>query len=412
MARTAALAAVLAVALIPQTMSCESCRKGSAAARRTLPDSPPEIPPAERAEPWTWQTSSAAPYGLPSGCRMLAAPRLHAAPASRLLFIATPGDIDHLAVATTSGDDRPLTSTRGWVDVAAQGDGGTVEDVPWVQAAAPPLIASAAGKCVAILAQSDAMGPQTRLWLWRSGSTMERMTEGDQLYAADLRCEGVSCALLTSRPTEVAAPGASLWTGDASRAAASWTRRDLAEDKKGLRPLSIVGFEPGARRTTIAFDSPDGIAFMAVQGDATSDLGTVPRSGKLVDTAMVGDRPAAVFATGEVTAEGCTPLGAKLRVEAAGRAEAEVALPEMPESGYARAVERGLFVGWVARVNCKDPRRKVVKGVLIASDGVAGPVMTLGDADGLAVSTSGRSLAVWLRVSAGVAEIRGTCDGR
>ncbi len=399
------VACALAVTLSIGITGCSSCGRQPAPDGNRLRESPPDIPPAAAPEPWQWRPTSPAAYALPTGCSFSDTPRRHDMDTARLLFLAMPDDTDHLAVAQ-AGEGSDVTTLRGLLSIRD----ARVGDLPWTHLSSPPVMGSADGRWLAVLAHQEATSSHATLWLWRHGSPMEAIANGDQLAAVDARCGKTACAVLTTRPAEVASPGATVWQGRFDQPVAAWRRQDVAIDFKSARPLSIAGHDDSEPRTTIALDTQDGVAFFDVSTTGSRLLGAVPHDGSILDTVMLPQGPVAFSVVATRTPEGCAPAGVRLRLLMPGHEPQDISLPAVPESGYARRVGNGALLVWIARVNCKDPRRKVVQSLLVTRDGQAGPFMTVGDADGFALASAGNGFLLWLREEGGVTMLRGACS--
>jgi|GEM_PF-6472380 len=399
------VARALTVTLSIGVAGCGSCGRHPAPDGKRLQESPPDIPPAAAPEPWQWRPTSPAAYALPTGCSFSEAPRRHDIDTARLLFLAMPDDTDHLAVAQ-AGEGSDVTAMRGLLSLRD----ARVGDLPWVHLSSPPVMGSADGRWLAVLAHQEATTSHATLWLWREGSPMEAIATGDQLVAADARCGKNECVLLTTMPAEVASPGATVWQGRFDQPVAAWRRQDVAADVKGARPLSIAGHDDPEPRTTVALDTPNGIAFFEVSTTHSRLLGAVPQDGPILDTVMLPQGPLAFLVVATLTPEGCAPAGVRLRLAMPDRAPQDIPLPAVPESGYARRVGNGALLVWISRVSCKNPRRKVVQSVLVDGSGRPGPFMTVGDADGFALASAGKDFLLWLREEGGVTLLRGSCS--
>ena len=389
---------------------CNGTKRGEHDAARG--DTPFEIAPAPLVEPWRWQQASARDMAVPAGCRFTASPQRFATDTTRLFFMSPAGDPNTLAVAEGLADGGTISRARGLVSMPNESGVGGVRDVPWIHVDEPPVMASTGARFLSVLREADAFGPTVRLWLWRDGKPLEVLGDGDQLAATDARCDGESCVVLTTRASAVASPGATVWFGDASDAASSFARKDVAPEgtAKAAAPFAIARWDAASRAATIAIDSGGKIAFFAVKPDAIQGLGGVPKEHLVLDVVATKTTPLLVTTRGEPDDDGCVAQGAKVVLAAPGREAIELSSATPPASGYARPLGPGAFVTWIAPVNCKAPERKVVYGVLIGEDGVpASTPMALGNADGHAMTTSGMDVSVWLREPGGVTWIRMRC---
>lgn len=262
---------------------------------------------------------------------------------------------------------------------------------------------------MAVIPQADPFSPTVRLWLWREASPIAALAEGDGLAAIDARCEGDNCGLLTTRAGAVAAGGATLWTGAWSDPADKWTRTDLAGGvvPADARGVSIARFS-GPRDLTVAFESAGSIVFTRLGASGLETAGKVGRDDALLDVAMTASTPIALSMRGRADAEGCAPAAA-IVVRAPDREPIVLPLTALPLAGYARSVGAGVVVAWIQPVDCKTDRR-VVNAIAFDSSGVPmGSVVSIADADGFAMASTGEDVRLWLRDRAGVTQLDARC---
>lgn len=408
MNRSSALVALMLAALAGP--GCSSCEKESrpdpAATAASL-----EIAPGRLEPPWAWKPADPRYTAMPPGCRPLASPLRIDRPTQELAFFASPGDVGTLAVATGDPDPQTVTVTRGLVSLSTESP-GKVRDVPWLHVASPPVMASSAKGWIAVIPERTSFGPNIKAWLWREEGKLDVLAEGDRLTIVDARCDGDRCLILTTHAGEVAAPGASLWVGDAAGPSDAYERTDILAGQvpDGAAPSSIAHWDASHRTAVVIFDGPKEVLFVRVAGKVIQESGKVAHGASLLGGTTTRDANVAVMTRGEPDDEGCVAGGAQVEVAVPGKEPVLIPAPVPPASGYALGVGTGAIVTWIAPLNCKAPKRKLVYGVLLGADGrPTSSTMALGDADGHAVTTKGNEVHVWLRDPKGVTWLRAEC---
>jgi len=400
------MAAAVALPLIA-TAGCSSCDRSresiDAARPATL-----EIAPGTPVRPWVLQQPPTPGVALPVPCRMTRHPLLHPSEGQSLLFAAADGELRTLAVAAIDPSSG-VPSARGIVDTSAPDAGATNRDVPWLDARTPPVLAASKGRWLAVVSQHDPFSPNVHLWLWREGLPIAPLAEGDRLTPLDARCVGEECAVLTTRAGAVASAGATLWLGAWGDGLEKWKRLEVAGGAvpQDAQAVAMARFD-GASEAVVAFDSPEGILFVRVHGDAVSAAGRVERDDGLLDVSAAGALPVVVSVRGRPEAGGCKAT-ASLVVRAPEREPIVLPLTTFPSAGYARSVADGVIVAWPQPVDCITERRVLHAIALDSGARPAGSVVSVAEADGFALASAGEEIRIWLRESAGVRQVDGRC---
>lgn len=386
---------------------CSSCER--AGDRNREEPSAFEIAPGRPEAPWSWTETDPRPYAVPAGCRLLARPLRHARETKNVFFLAVPNDPKTLAVASGDAAPEQITVTRGLLSLDPDAKKES-RDVPWLHVASPPVLAATSRGWIALLEEPDAFSPLVRMWLWREGGKLQVVGEGDRLEVVDARCEATTCALLSTRMAAVATRGATLWLGDPQDASKMKRVEVPAESvPEGAVPLRIAGWN--GVEATIAFESPQSLTFLRAGEGGLHSVGSVPRTGPVLDVAATKDSCLVAMAIGEADDEGCVGEGAKVSIASTSGEPTLIPTRGLPDSGYARRLGDGTFVTWIGPPNCKAPERKVIHGVVL--DAAAKPrssAMAMSDANGHAVTTQGNEVHLWLRDPLGVTWLRAVCD--
>lgn len=370
-----------------------------------------EIPAGELPNQWRWHTVERPAVSLPPNCS-LDGPTLRTDLQTQdLRFAAVPDMLFRLAVAQGRSDSG--TAVRRGA-LGFRPDGGTdVVAFPWLYLDVLPPIAGSSAGWVAVLEQQQDIGSVSSLWLWREGRAPERLAEGDQLVAIDLRCTGEHCVVLTLRPGAVATRHVSLWFGAIQSGVGGLARHDvdwdIAEDAQAAVVSGLAGWAPQARTAWLSVSTPDGVGFVDVTPSTVGSRQFVdlPSDEHVLDAQVTSKGVGVVVST---VRESCT-TNALVRVSSPDRSM-EIKISSVPPtSGFLRTLGRGLLATWISAVNCEAPERKVVYAQVLDADGAPTSAGTyvLGDASGYAVTTSGDVLHVWLRDPTGVTWIRGKC---
>lgn len=412
---------------------CGRCSDGADADRdggqdagpRALPMASALLPPPE---PWAFQPLSGRPtVGLPAQCT-IRAPTLRAPVAPSHRFIADPRSLAALVVADAPGSPPALRS------VAALGfdtNGavlGPPSPVPWFAADAMPRLARGPdGAWVGAFVQPGAAGA-TRVGLWRGG-VAEMVGEGDDFDAVDLACSDRRCALLTTRLSRVAAPGADVWIGamaGASRPAGpgvgAFRRVEIApkEGVEGAHPAGIAAVDAGeaagkAAGVIVTMHEGEQLVFYEVDPSDPGHGAAGPREvGRLAAPHGVIDAaatPALMALThgSAADADGCGRGPVKARLERVGSPPVELKSPALALAGSVRRLGRGALVTWLAPLGCGVARR-VVFAIVTQPDGAPlGDPIPIADGVSYAVASAGDDVDFWIQDEENVTWVRARC---
>ncbi len=381
---------------------CERCQGATA---RPDAGAPPPIatsarPPDHLLAPMRFAAlPTAAGFGMPHGCTLTEPIRRTALPRAPVRFVAPRTTASEIVVAV--GREGGGIERRGILPLA----GGPPRDLPWEELDAPPLLDRAGAGWVGAFERD---GDPAEVTLWREGTGASPLASGDQLELADVACDDGQCAVLTTLVRAAAAPGATVTLGDASAAVASWTRHDVEENAEGpWRPVAIVSVDAKARRTVVALTEGTRTALWAVSADGPKRLGEVPSPNGVLDVVQA-TRP--IVLTADRPLSDCTTDRFPLRLAALGGETASLELGATPTSTYARSIDGGAVLAWVAPVSCKMPERTLVHALLLDAHGrPASSAMAVANATGFALSARGSRVDLWLQTGDALSWITATC---
>jgi hypothetical protein len=345
---------------------------------------------------------------VPAHCRERAATVRADVPAS-VRVVAEPTSLASLLVAEASGSP-PHLDAAGVLDLDPQGTSRLVAVVPWFEAVELPRLGRTRdGRWLAAVAQNGDGGATA--WMWRglrgAVTPAEVVGSGDGLQAVDLTCGVDRCALLTTRISRVAAPGAEVRVGAAGSALASWRRFEIgptAGAHTESSPFALCSVEPNVTLATIEGRQ---VALWRVEGDTAQEAWRLPAPHGVAE--VLDEPPLAVTFSSAVGDDGCAPAGANLRIERPGKAPLELASPAPPLATSLRRLGRGALLTWIAPLACGAERRVIFAVVLDAAGAPLGDVMAVGDASGFAVASEGAAVDLWVHRGAEVAWMRLAC---
>lgn len=420
---TAVAFAVLVVAVL--MLFCFGCKRDSKSLQKRQPQAHLQIPSAQLVEPWTWQEVGADTVAVPGGCRLVSRPLRYRRKTDDLVFVAAPGDVSTLAVATGDPSVDQVAMGRGLVAMTRKGH-KEVQDIPWIVLLQPPVMASFQTGWLAVLEQHDDSTSVGRLWLWRQPNLLQQLTEGDRVEAIDARCVPSRCVVLTTAVAKVATPGATLFIGQADQPAAAWKRVDLTgkEVADVAIPIRIVSLDD--TEVLVAFESEKKTFLVRVKGDERQPAGSVERAAVTLDI-VATDRTVVVVGTlVDPFGDGCVSGDHRLQLARVGGDPVVLSTPATPLTAYARRLQHGAFVSWSAPVDCptpssgvhdsrrikpSKPTRQTVYGLLLGADGApVSSIMAMAHADGHAMTTRDDHVHLWLRDAEGVTWLEATCN--
>ena len=419
---------------------CGRCSNDTDAAEDAGPPSiplPSALLPAPG--PWSFQPVSGRPtFALPAQCQ-IRAPTLRAPVASSTRFVADPRSLGALVIADAPGSPPTLSGAAG---LSFDSSGAAVAMpvlVPWFAADVMPRLARGPdGAWLGAFVQPGAAGAQ-RVALWRGG-VAESIGEGDGFDAVDLGCSDRRCALLTSRLSRVAAPGADVWIGappPGSRSpgpgAAAFRRVEipLKEGVNEALPVGVAAVDVGsavsppdagsAVSPPDAGEIPAGVIVTVLEGDqlvfyeaddpgqaGPHEIARLAAPHGVIDAAATPAALALTYGTA-VDADGCGRGPVKARLERVGLPSVELNSPAAPLAGSVRRLQRGALITWLAPLGCGVARR-VVFAVVTQSDGTPlGDPVPLADGVSFAVASSGDDVDLWIQDEEAVTWVRARC---
>jgi hypothetical protein len=394
---------------------CGRCSKGSGADQDAGTPSfplPSALLPAP--EPWSFQPATGRPtVALPAQCR-IRAPTLRGPVASSTRFLADPRSLAALVIADAPGSPPAL---RGAAALSFDSSGAALAPpapVPWFAADVMPRLARGPdGAWIGALVQPGAAGA-LRVALWRGG-VAESIGEGDGFDAVDLACSDRRCALLTSRLSRVAAPGADVWIGapppgspSSGPGAAAFRRAEipLKEGVNEAHPAGIAAVDVGVIVTVLEGDQ---LVFYEVDDPAgPHEIARLAAPHGVID-AVATPAPLALTVGTAVDADGCGRGPVKARIERAGGPSVELKSPAAPLAGSVRRLRRGALITWLAPLGCGVARR-VVFAVVTQPDGTPlGDPIPLADGVSFAAASSGDDVDLWIQDEEAVTWVRARC---
>jgi hypothetical protein len=387
----------------------------SCGARNDADAGPPPAPPpsALLPAPKAWQLEpqrGRLSLALPSSCRPRA-PTLEADVPKLSRFTTDPRSLGQLIVGEATGTPAQLVAAAALTVDGA----GVMRDpvsVPWTSAAQQPRLArSASGEWLGALAASAGAGAST-VWLWRglrAGAPTagpDHVGDGDGFEPVDLACGNDRCALLTTRMSRVAAPGAELRVGSPSQPVSSWSRVELAPSRPGVdtQPIGICAVDPAPAAALIEGDQA---VLVRVEANSPRELARLAAPHGLVDAVV--DPPLALVYSAEVGEDGCAPAGGNLHVVRPNAETVELRSPAPPMVAAMRRLDRGVLVTWISPLGCGMQRRVVFAAVLSPDGALVGEVIPVGDATSFAVATSGAHVDLWIQNESNAAWMRLEC---
>ena len=343
-------------------------------------------------------------------------PLVRAPIASTTRFVAEPRTLGHLVIA--DGADAPPRLV-GAAALALDPAGPTHDPkaIPWLNpSSAPRLGHTATGLWVGGF-ERPGEGGAARVGLFRDGA-VDLLGEGDAFEATDLACVGERCALLTSRVSRVAIPGALIWSGNAADPGARWTQIELApaDPRSEARPFGLASVEAapdGGLAITAALIDRGEIVLHRIEGGSTQEKGRIPAHHGLIDVLDLPARTVAMTYGTPLDDDGCVKPGsvggASIRFERTGLPSIELKTPAPPLGGSLRRLEKGALATWIAPLGCGRPRRVVYAVVLDADGAPVSAPMAVSDASTYAVAASGADVDLWVHNEARVTWMRLRC---
>jgi hypothetical protein len=277
--------------------------------------------------------------------------------------------------------------------------------LPWFEPGVLPRLARSGARWLAALDHAGAGA--SRVLLWRGGE-VEVVGEGDGFEAADLACTPARCALLTTRASKVAAPGATVWIGSPDEPAAQWKPIEItpASNDSDARPLGVAAIDDA--RAVAALVEKGAVVLHAAE-TPPREIARLPAPHGAID-ALAQPAPMAMAFTSAVDDDGCARDGKPgIRFVRAGAPPVDFPLPAPPMRGYLRRLAHGAIAVWIAPLGCRVAR-KVAYAVLLDEGGApVGSPISVGDASGFAIATRGDDVDVWLQDATSVTWVRAAC---
>jgi hypothetical protein len=403
--RHSAAVALILVALAP---GCSRC-----SARREAPDAAPPAPTSVTVpilpppRPWTFaRVRVDAGIALPDRCTVRA-PTARASVSPTTRFVAEPRTLGALIVADAKDAGAKQLAGVGALALNPEGISMDPREIPWTDPGLLPRLARSGSRWVAAIDQRGSV------ILWRSGQS-EQLGRGDGFEAVDLACGEDRCALVTTRPLKVAAPGAAVWIGSAADPASLWQKVEIlpGAGDTDARPFGVASFEAASGRATIATLERGEIAMHAVEGARAREVARLSMPHGALD-AIALPKAVAIASSTAVDDAGCARDGRPgVHIVREGAAPVDLPMPAPPTRASIRALARGAIATWIAPVGCRVARRAVYAIVLDEQGAPSGSVVPVGDADGYAIATRGDEVDIWLAHGAEVTWTRARCAPR
>jgi hypothetical protein len=403
----AALAPILLVLL----GGCARCAPSRARNDAGPPEAPlvPALLPLPG--PWTFvRQRGELGLALPRGCRFRELTAQAQVPGTTR-FVAEPRALGALVVAD-SADDPPRLTGVGALTLDPAGPSRDPLALPWSDPAALPRFAATGARWLASLDRPGAAGA-TRVAVWSSGTgggAGELLGEGDGFEAADLACTAARCALLTSRLSRVAQPGATVWLGAPDVPASRWKPVELVPTaaESDARPLRLAAIDD-ARVSAALLERGEVVLFEAGDGGARETARLPAPHGALDAIAL--PRAAAMTLTSAIDDDGCARDGRPgVGFVRDGQPPVVFPAPAPPQRGVLRRLARGALAVWIAPLGCRVPRR-VVYGVVLDGDGApVGTPIPIGDAAAFAAAARSDDVDLYLQDATTVTWVRMACS--
>ncbi|MFT3765367.1 MAG: hypothetical protein QM820_07620 [Minicystis sp.] len=432
MRRLAALAPIFLA--LSAASGCARC-----SAHHDAPDAGPMPPPTLPAllpapRPWSFaRVRTDAGIALPERCRFRA-PITRAEVGTLTRFVAEPHALSTLVIADADGSPPRLTGVGA---LTLDPEGATRDPValPWFEPNAVPRLAKVGEAWIAALDRAGFDGARVALWQHGGAATIG---EGDGFEAVDLACaggtsaaldggitsadagstsaSGARCALLTTRPLKVAAPGATVWIGAPEEAASRWKPIEIlpAAADSDAHPLGVAMIDAastGARVMTALAEKGEVVIHEAGESGAR-EIARLPAPHGALDVIAL-PRPVVMAFTSAVDDDGCARDGKPgVRFVREGAAPIDFAMPAPPSHGVLRRLARGAIAAWIAPIGCRQARKVVYAVVLDESGAPAGSPIPVGDASGFALTARGDDVDLWLQDASSVTWVRAGCGPR
>lgn len=389
---------------------CTSQKSGPDAGPAPAPTIPALLPAPK---PWTFARMRVdAEIALPERCRHRA-PVARAAVGGLTRFVAEPRTPGTLIVADATADDPPRLAGVAALTLDPEGVTRDPVRLPWFEPGALPRFSRGGSRWIAAVDQAGTTGA-ARVLLWR-GDAVETVGEGDNFEAVDLACTSsppVRCALLTTRPLKVAAPGATVWIGSPDEPAARWKATEIvpASAESDARPLGVAAVDE-ARVVTAIVEKGD-VVLHAAGEPVPREIARLPAPLGAVD-ALAQPAPMVMAYTSKVDEEGCARDGRPgIRFVRAGAPPVDFPLPGPPSNGVLRRLAHGAIAAWITPLGCRAARKVVYALLLDESGAPVGSPMAVGDANGFAMATQGDDVDLWLQDETAVKWVRASCGPR
>lgn len=344
--------------------------------------------------------------GVPNGCTIVPPVQRAPLPKGGVRFVAPPGGASELLVAVDENGDGTVDAD-GVLDASGQ----PTVSLPWKKLDAPPIVAKSAAGWLSFDTE-DLGGGKRRATVWREPGRLEPLVEGDRLEVVDAGCDGATCAVLTTRPSTSAGPGATVFIGKATLPVSSWTRVDLPAEEHAWAPFSVIRVQDGV--VWVSLEAEGYVSAWRIDKGRAESVGRIDAPFGVYDVVLeaplgVGSGPV-VVAPGESIEHDCTKDGFAVHLLGMDGKKLEVDGNVPPSSVVTRPLQSGFVVGWLAPVSCKQPKHQAVRAFLVSSSGEpASSTMAVGDASGFALATAGNAVDLWLATTDDLVWLKARC---
>jgi hypothetical protein len=283
------------------------------------------------------------------------------------------------------------------------GDGRPSATFPWTTLSAPPAMVRLPAGFAAVRAVDGEGGLRT-VEFWLPPGRLQRLVEGDHLEVVDAACAASRCAVLSTFAARSAGPGATVMVGDAT--GASWKRIDLPGGDDEWTAFSILHVDDAS--ITVALSAHEKIGVWRIANERTELVTTIDTPLGAYDV-VLGQGPI-VIAPGENVDAECTKDGFTVKLLGPSGKAFEVDGHVPPETVVVRRLDGGFIVGWLSPTRCRVRSRQTARAFLLGHDGIPkSSTMAVTEADGLAISTRGSELDLWLARQGELVWAKGTC---
>jgi hypothetical protein len=338
--------------------------------------------------------------GMPSGCRMLLPTAQAPLPAGAVALLSEANSPELVVFIDAESGQSGIVPERG---------SGPPRPFPWRALAEPPPAARSTLGWLAAL-PGEPSGDLQTIVLWREHQEPSALAAGDRLEPKDLACFGDTCALLSTRVSKAAGPGASIFIGSPGESAATWRRVDIRPDGEGrLEPYALV--DVSRSKPTVALASPERLEVWQVNPSGAERILRMTPEHDLLGV-FLADVPV-VITTDRPVERPCRRDGTGLVFVRSDGGSRGVEIPVAPERLLVRRLDEGLLAVWIAPMSCRLTHRSMVHALLLDATGLPlGSAMAVAEASDFALRTAGSEATIWLHRGSRLSRASATCRAK